>query len=37
MNEQTMKVIEVTRPGDSSVLEMGERPDSCTHKRRSTD
>ena len=26
MNEQTMKVIEVVRPGDSSVLEMGERP-----------
>ena len=26
MNEQTMKVIEVSRPGDSSVLEMGERP-----------
>ena len=26
MNEQTMKVIEVARPGDSSVLEMGERP-----------
>ena len=26
MNEQTMKVVEVARPGDSSVLEMGERP-----------
>ena len=25
MNEQTMKVIKVARPGDSSVLEMGER------------
>ena len=26
MNEQTMKVIEIARPGDSSVLEMGKRP-----------
>ena len=26
MNEQTMKVVEIARPGDSSVLEMGKRP-----------